>query len=189
MELIGVRRFLRTHLSIEQRRLIKFLVVGASGVPVNLCTVWLVTTFLPPDALAGLRDLAADIFDYSPLTRTGVRDIVAYGLAIAVSIFTNYLLNSAWTWGDRVAADESGGFIWRLAKFYLVSSVAAAVQLGTSTFVSASVRSSELWNTVISGEFRLYHAFSPVVGILAGLTINFVVNNLWTFRRRSNDGA
>ncbi len=187
MEFIGVRRFLRAHLTFEQRRVIKFLVVGTSGVPVNLGVVWLCTVMLAPALFAGLRGWAADAFGVPALTETGVRDIVAYGLGIVVSIFTNYLLNNSWTWGDRVAGSGAGSFFHRLAKFYLVSSVAAVVQLGTSSVVSAAVRGNEFFNASISGDYRVYHAFAPMMGILAGLAINFVVNNLWTFRKKKED--
>jgi putative flippase GtrA len=184
VEFIGVRRFLRRHLTPEQRRVIKFLVVGTSGVPVNLGVVWLCTVLLSPALFSDLRAWAAGTFGVPTLTDTGVRDIVAYGLGIVVSIFTNYVLNNSWTWGDRVAGGEAGTFAHRLLKFYLVSSVAAVVQLGTSSVVSAAVRGNEFFNASISGDYRVYHAVAPMVGILAGLAINFVVNNLWTFRKK-----
>ena len=67
---------------------------------------------------------------------------------------------------------------------YLVSSVAAAVQLGTSAVVSALVRGNEFFAYPLQGDYRVYHAFAPMVGILCGLFINFVANNLWTFRHK-----
>ena len=185
MEFIGVRRFLRSHLTPEQRRVIKFLVVGTSGVPVNLGMVWLGTLLLAPASFSDLKVWAADVFGVPTLTDTGVRDIVAYGMGILVSILTNYLLNNSWTWGDRVAGGNAGSFLRRLTKFYLVSSVAAVVQLGTSSVVSAAVRGNEFFNSSIHGDYRVYHAVSPMIGILAGLAINFVVNNLWTFRKKA----
>ncbi len=184
MEFIGIRRFLRAHLNPEQRRVIKFLVVGTSGVPVNLGVVWLATVALAPALFVPVRDRGAAAFAVPTLTATGVRDIVAYGLGILVSIFTNYLLNNYWTWGDRVAGSTAGGFFRRLFQFYLVSSVAALVQLGTSSWVSAAVRGNEFFAMPISGEYRVYHAFAPMVGIVAGLAINFIANNLWTFRKK-----
>ncbi|MBM4397738.1 MAG: hypothetical protein FJ087_18870 [Deltaproteobacteria bacterium] len=44
--------FLRAHLTPGQRRFVKFLVVGASGVPVNLGVVFLVTQVVPAASLA-----------------------------------------------------------------------------------------------------------------------------------------
>jgi len=185
VEVIGVRRFLRRVLSPEQRRVIKFLVVGTSGVPVNVGVVWVTTHLLTPEMLVGPRQWLAEALGVPTLTAMGLRDIVAYGLGILVSILTNFLLNNFWTWGDRVVGDSRGRFFRRLVTFYLVSSLAAAVQLVTSSGVSALVRGNAFFNQVIEGDFRVYHAFAPMVGILAGMTINFVINNWWTFRRRA----
>jgi putative flippase GtrA len=185
VELIGVRRFLRRHLTPEQRRVIKFLVVGASGVPVNVGVVWLCTVVLDPARFEGIRAMASDLLGVATLTATGLRDMASYGIGILVSIFTNFVLNHYWTWGDRVVGDDRGRFLKRLAKFYLVSSVAATVQLGTSSLVSALARGNEFFNASIHGDFRVYHAVAPMVGILAGMTINFVVNNWWTFRKKA----
>lgn len=181
--------FLRAHLTPGQRRFVKFLVVGASGVPVNLGVVFLVTQVVPAASLAGVRDVVADAIGVATLTAAGVRDAAAYGCGIFVSILTNFLLNNWWTWGDRTSGDSAGRFWRRLAKFYLVSTIAAAVQLGTSTILSAMLRGSEVFSRPLAGEYRVYHAVAPAVGILVGLVINFGVNNLWTFRRRGAPSA
>lgn len=157
--------FLRSHMTKDQRRFVKFVVVGASGVPVNLGTVAVAT-----HALAGTLE-------------PGHRDTVAYLAGIVVSIFTNFLLNNAWTWGDRTARDP-GGFLRRLVQFYVVSSVAAAVQFLTAVGLSALMRGTDTFTVALHGEFRLYHALAPLAGILLGLGINFAANHLWTFRRR-----
>lgn len=184
MSIFGVRKFLRRHLSPEQRRVIKFLVVGTSGVPVNLGTVYLCTWLLPVGMFLSLRESIAGLLGIDTLTAGGLRDVVSYGLGIVVSIFTNFMLNNYWTWGDRVVGDSKGQFFRRLVKFYLVSSVAAVVQLGTSAVVSAMVRGNDFFAFSIHGDYRVYHAFAPMVGILFGLFINFFVNNFWTFRHR-----
>lgn len=189
MSVFGIRKFLRRHLTPEQRRLIKFLVVGASGVPVNLGVVYLATMLVPVAAFDGMRDRLAGWLGVATVTAAGLRDVVAYGLGIVVSILTNFLLNNFWTWGDRVAGDDRNQFLRRLVKFYLVSSVAAAVQLGTSAVVSALVRGNEFFAYPLHGDYRVYHAFAPMVGILCGLAINFVANNLWTFRHKRHGGS
>lgn len=157
--------FLRARLTKDQRRFIKFLVVGASGVPVNLGTVAVAT-----HALSGVLVPSH-------------RDMVAYLSGIVVSIFTNFLLNNAWTWGDRTSRNP-GGFLKRLFQFYIVSSVAAAVQFFTSVGLSALMRGTKVFTVALYGEFRLYHALAPLCGILLGLGINFSANHLWTFRRQ-----
>jgi len=157
--------FLRAHLTKDQRRFVKFVVVGTSGVPVNLGIVFLVTATC------------------TTLMTAGVRDTLAYLLGIVVSIFTNFLLNSFWTWGDRTARDPSG-FLRRLAKFYLVSAIAAGVQFATSVVISSLMRQSDSCTVALYGEYRLYHLLAPLAGIVLGLFINFVANNLWTFKRQ-----
>ncbi len=184
MKKSGIRKLFHKYLSPEQRRIIKFLVVGTSGVPVNLGVVYLATNLMSSQSFQGLRDGIAQLFNMPTLSASGLRDFVAYGLGVIVSIFTNFLLNNFWTWGDRVAGDNTGQFFKRLVKFYLVSSVAAAFQLGTSSLVSALVRGNEFFATVIHGDYRIYHIVAPLIGILVGLVINFVANNLWTFKKK-----
>lgn len=157
--------FVRGHTSKDQRRFIKFIIVGASGVPVNLLTV------------------AAATHVFTGLLHSNYRDTLAFLLGIIVSIFTNFLLNNAWTWGDRTAGD-SRNFFSRLAKFYLVSSAAASVQFATSVCLSSLMRQSEVFGAFISGELRLYHIVAPLAGILLGLFINFTANHFWTFAKR-----
>jgi len=159
-----IRAFLRRHLTPDQRRFVKFLVVGGSGVPVNLGAVFVATAVLP-------GSLSAD-----------VRDTTAYFAGIALSIFTNFLLNNCWTWGDRTTG-RPGGFLARLGKFYLVSAAAALVQLATSAILSGLMRGTDFFSLPIHGEYRVYHVLAPLAGILLGLAINFGVNDLWTFRR------
>jgi len=176
--------WVRSKTTPEQRRLVKFLMVGGSGVPVNLVTVFIATALMPAAVFSGLRSLLADMFSFPELTSVGVRDIVVYLIGIVVSIFTNFLLNNYWTWGDRVRANPGGGFVSRLAKFYLVSSIAASVQLAVSSVLSPQMRATVIFNFQIWGDYRLYHIAAPSAGILVGLVINYVANNIWTFRKK-----
>ena len=90
------------------RRIARFCVVGFSGVPVNLVTTWAAHEWVFV-ALAPERRTAG-----------------AYMLGIAVSIFTNFVLNDAWTWGNT--SSKRSGWWGRLARFYAVSTLAACVQ-------------------------------------------------------------
>jgi dolichol-phosphate mannosyltransferase len=109
-------RLARRLLSKEQRRFIKFCLVGGSGVPVNLIFTWVGYQVL----FSGLHGEA--------------RKAAAYVLGILISILTNFLLNDLWTWKDRHKAE--GRFVGRLLRFYLVSSVAALLQFGTAMGLS-----------------------------------------------------
>jgi putative flippase GtrA len=109
-------RLIRRLLSKEQRRFIKFCIVGASGVPVNLLCTWVGYQFI-----------------FSTLSHDG-RKAAAFLLGILVSIFSNFLLNDIWTWKDRQKAE--GNVLGRLLRFYLVCSAASAIQFGTAMALS-----------------------------------------------------
>lgn len=150
----GPRRLLHRFTTPAQRRFIKFCVVGGSGVPVNLFFTWIGHAF----AFASLSD--------------EWRKAAAFLLGIAVSIFTNFLLNDLWTWGDRDKSQR--GFMGRLARFYLVCSVAAGIQFGVAMALS-------LWMGV-------GYLLAQLVGIALATVINFVVNNIWTFGADKESG-
>jgi dolichol-phosphate mannosyltransferase len=143
-------RLVRRLLSKEQRRFLKFCIVGAAGVPVNLSCTWLAYRTL----FAGLGGQA--------------RTAGAYLLGIAVSIFTNFLLNDLWTWADREKLE--GRFLGRLLRFYLVCAAASAVQFGTAM--------------LLSGWLGLHYLLAQLCGIALATAGNFLLNNRWTFRRQ-----
>ena len=139
----------RKRLNPEQRRFVKFCVVGASGVFVNLAFVW-------------VGQVAAAKLDPS------TRDIVASLVGILVSVFGNFLLNNLWTWGDRTQGADRRAFWIRVFQYYLASAAAIAIQ-----FVTAQVLLHVLeWNIYIG----------QTAGILLGTVVNYVANNVWTFR-------
>lgn len=139
---------LRRLLSKEQRRFIKFCVVGGSGVPVNLLVTWLTYTY-------AFSSLGEDL-----------RKALCYIAGIAVSIFTNFLLNDLWTWRDREKTGSS--FVGRLVRFYMVCAVAAVLQFGAAMLLSRI----------------MHYLLSQFFGIALATVVNYVVNNLWTYRRR-----
>ena len=127
------------------RRILQFATVGVSGVLVNMASVW-----------AGLQLVQAADPD--------LRDALASALGILVSVFTNFLLNDVWTWGDR----EKGSWLSRLARYYLVSAAAALLQFGCAMGLRLLL------------DINLYLAqFS---GIALGTIVNYVANNRWTFK-------
>ena len=91
-------------------------------------------------------------------------------VAIAVAILTNFLMNDAWTWRDRTRSDARDPFPVRLGKYYLVASAAGLVQWSLLKLLTES--------------FGWHYLLSNLVGIGAGLVINFFVNHLWTFRKK-----
>ena len=135
--------FITKHLTPERKRFIKFGLVGSSGVFVNLLFVWL-TLLISDD------------------------ESIASAAGILVSVFTNFLLNDSWTWGDRSKKRGASTFALRALQYYVASGIAIAIQFGT-TMVFVHV-------------WELSVFLGQVVGIVLGMFINFVVNNFWTFR-------
>ena len=149
----------------ERRRFIKFGIVGGSGVFVNLLVVGLVGQM----ALADManRDAAARI---------------AFFVGIVVSVFTNFLINDRWTWGDREKKAGFGGWLVRCRDFYIAASLAGVLQWAISTGVQqAYALPSPMLG--ISAEALTMIAAS-LVGIIIAMPINYVLNHIWTFRER-----
>jgi putative flippase GtrA len=95
-------------------RLVRFVLVGASGVVVNL----------------GVLALLAGVLR--------VREVLASALAIEVSILWNFALNNAFTYRDHNAG-ASAGLLERAARYNAVSLVGLGVQLGTFVLLRAIV--------------------------------------------------
>lgn len=142
------------------KRLTKFGIVGASGVVVNLVIFEslyrIVLTFVGVDT----------------------RLLLANAAGIVVSIFTNFLLNDSWTWGDRIKGQRRHWFR-RVAKYYVLASAAAVVQLLT-TWLSFRIFWAPLGWT-FSG-IDISPTLALFTGIALGMGINFVASHLWAFR-------
>jgi dolichol-phosphate mannosyltransferase len=85
------------------KRLLKFLIVGTSGVLVNLGIYTLLTRLLN-----------------SP-------ELLSLAIAIEISIITNFILNNYWTW-NHIKSKSS--FFTKLLKFNLTSLVGAGINMG-----------------------------------------------------------
>ena len=90
----------------ELLRFLKFCLVGASGVGVNLGIFWLLTRF------GGMAE----------------EDFLALAIAIEASIISNFTLNEFFTFRDRRSPGSS--FFLRLLKFNVICVVGAGVQAG-----------------------------------------------------------
>lgn len=142
------------------RRVAKFLCVGLSGVFVNL----LVSEVLFRVVLTTPDDTA--------------RLAVANALGVVVSIFTNFLLNDRWTWGDRVKGGRAD-WVKRLAKYYLSASVAGAVQVGVSSITFEHVFTPlglQIANVNLASTLAI------CTGIGTGMAINLIASHFWAFK-------
>jgi dolichol-phosphate mannosyltransferase len=144
------------------KRLVKFGLVGVTGVAVNLAV-------------------------FEVLFRLGhLQFSLANAIGIVVSIFTNFLLNDMWTWGDRIKGTRRD-WVGRLTKYYVSASAAAGVQLlvasGALTFVFGDLP------VVLPAAFGMAErtidvgpTLAVLTGIAFGMAINFVASHLWAFR-------
>ena len=160
---IGIKLIKRYH------RILKFGIVGASGIPVNLFFVWLGKVVL----FTGFSQ--------------GWSDGMAYLLGIVVSIFTNFLLNYWWTWKDRRGTGGIRNFFQKLGKFYLVSAVAAVIQYVVTISSSAWLKGYVSMRVTLSGNYRVYNLIAPTIGIAVAFIVNYLVNNYWTFRAEQQE--
>ncbi len=133
-------------LQTSGKQFLKFAVVGATGTIVNL--VVLKATLLLWSRFAAETPFAAEIF--------------ASGLAFAVAVVNNYLLNRWWTFRSK---GSMGG---EFAKFLTVS----IAGLGLNELVFWACR----------GQIGLGVIASQLVAILCVLPFNFAFNKLWSFR-------
>lgn len=147
-------------------RFAKFGLVGLSGVFVN----W------------GVFDLFYRLL-FSALADVDLRLVSSNIAGIVVSIFTNFLLNDRWTWGDRNKGRTPDWFR-RLGKYYVAASAAAGVQV-LVTWVSFRVVWDRLDLVVWGYDFD--PTFSLFTGIGCGMFLNFVASHLWAFRDAEDD--
>ena len=128
------------------RQFVKFAVVGATGTVVNL--IVLKATLFLWGRLVGDQTFAVEIF--------------ASGLAFAVAVVNNYLLNRWWTFRS------TGSFAGQFLKFLVVS--------------VAGLGLNELAFWVFRGQLGIGVLVSQCLAILCVLPFNFILNKLWSFR-------
>lgn len=141
-------------------RVAKFVAVGLSGVVVNL--------------------IVSEALFRAVLTMpdTTARLALANALGVVVSIFTNFLLNDRWTWGDRKKGTRSDWFR-RLAKYYISASVAGLVQVGVSALAFEHVFAPH--DVQVAG-INLASTLAICTGIGMGMMINLLASHFWAFK-------
>lgn len=130
-------------------RFLRFCVVGGSGVFVNVVVFQVFRRFI----LTDMDDV------------TAVR--LANFIGIVVSIFTNFMLNHHWTFGD-LRHPGASHFFSKLWKYYVGSALGAVVQWCATQFFFEVV--------------GIWAGISQFIGIGVGTVINFLIQSRWTFR-------
>ena len=134
---------LRSHLTF-----IKFCVTGLCGVIVNLGSFYL-------------------------LLELGIHKFVASPVAILASIFSNFMMNNYWTFGDRAMISRRSV---RGVKFALVSVMTLLVSY--SVFVALS--------TLFP---RIFPVLLQACAIAPGALLSYYLNSRWTFREADGGGG
>lgn len=98
--------------SKEIRRIIKFGLVGLSGVGISIGILWLFTDVV------------------------GLFYIISAVVAHVLSVNNNFVWNHVWTFNDRVSGEHLSSTISRWLKFQLTTLAVAAVYLGVLTLLT-----------------------------------------------------
>lgn len=91
--------------NLMNKRFLKFCIVGATGIVVNMGILWYLTE------IAGLYYM------------------ISSAIGITTSIFTNFLLNDIWTWKDIGGKGINRKFA-RGIKYYIVCVVGLVINMG-----------------------------------------------------------
>jgi putative flippase GtrA len=145
-------------------RLVRFGVVGASGVVVNL----------------GVAKLVMSSFA-EPFAKGTTAAYLSLAAGIVVSIFSNFVINDAWTWGDRDKAAGLAPWLRRCGRFYVTSAAAATLQGILATAIYRGWHPIEGFVWMSPEDWRL--TLSGCVAIVIAMPLNFIANHFWTFRR------
>lgn len=136
---------------LKSPRLVRFGLVGLSGVFVNLGLLW----------------VFADAID--------LNDVLASAIAIELSIVWNFFLNNAWTFRDKNEG-AAAGFGARLFRYNLVSLVGLGIQL--ATFIVLKNAFMQMFHLTDVGIWK-YPA--QLAGIAIAMGWNFLSNFFWTW--------
>jgi dolichol-phosphate mannosyltransferase len=119
---------------------VRFLFVGASGIGVNVAVLWL---------LVG---------------RFGLPMVLAAVLAVETSIWSNFVLNDAWTFGEgrRVRPWPA-----RVSAFHIAAALAAVVNLGLFLLLNSA---------------GIYYLIANAFAIGVASVINFGISAAWIWR-------
>ena len=144
---------------LERYRFLKFGIVGASGVVVNLAVLHLGHEYL-----------------FNAIEASYKKPYLSLALAIALATLNNFTWNRLWTWADRVRlleANEPQPVSLRLlgmelGQYATASAFGSAIQYVLTLLLSGSM------------DYRV----ANIIAIAAASVSNFLANDRWTFKRR-----
>ena len=123
-------------------------------------------------SLTGLSGVFVNLGAFKLLTVLGVHRYLASPIAIELSIISNFLINSHWTFADRALVK---GKRIRGLKFNVVSLLSLAVSYGAFLLLSLLLpRVAPVW---LQG-----------LAIVPAVLVNYFLNSSWTFREAGTNG-
>ena len=142
---------------------LKFAIVGGSGVVVNLGALYL------------LREHVFKGGD-STLDR-----YLASGVAIELSIITNFILNNFWTFSAR---NNSSSFGLKGLKFNAVSFISLGISITVFILLEHIFSANHLFEYSILGikPERFQELLAQAVGIVPAIVVNYFLNSYWTWK-------
>lgn len=143
---------------LERYRFIKFGIVGASGVVVNLTVLYLGHEYL-----------------FNAIEASYKKPYLSLAMAIALATLNNFTWNRLWTWADRVKTLEAD-------EIQPVSLRLLGMEFGQ--YVTASAFGSGLQyvlTLLLSGSMD--YRVANIIAIIAASVSNFLANDRWTFKR------
>ena len=97
----------------------------------------------------------------------GLFYLISSVIAVQVAILNNFFWNHIWTFKDRRIVNEAA--IVKLGKFELVSIAGKAMNI-LVLYIGVTF-------------FDMQYLMANLIGIAAGFVVNFLVNNVWTWRK------
>ncbi|MGM5481163.1 MAG: glycosyltransferase [Nanobdellota archaeon] len=97
----------------------------------------------------------------------GLHLLFASAIAVETSIITNFLFNNFWTWRRNA---HNNCFLGRLLRFNLVSLIALAINVSVLYLLTEYV--------------GIWYIIANAFGIIAGMLVNFTINDRWTFKEQ-----
>ncbi len=145
---------------LERYRFIKFGIVGASGVVVNLTVLHLGHEYL-----------------FNAIEASYRKPYLSLALAISLATLNNFTWNRLWTWSDRLHATavEEGQRLSKRSLLAQVGQYAMASWLGILLQYALT-----LWLTHLG----LHYLLANVSAIVIASVSNFIANDRWTFRHK-----
>jgi dolichol-phosphate mannosyltransferase len=133
----------------EVCRLVKFCLVGLSGVVVSVVSLWFFT------------DVA------------GLFYVISAILSHIFSVTNNFVWNQTWTFRDRSQVSRFSVVFRRWIRFLLTTGIAAGLFVGILT--------------LLTEVFGLYYIASALCAIAVATPVNFLTSNYWVWRHHPED--